>query len=101
MAEGIKKVSENVIVPNRALIITNPTVPDNDAITIGTLQSNPAVRGLKIKTAKGTYSKLNAAEMLEELSITTELLNNQCVTQDKIANNAVGHDQLEDDSVCE
>ena len=51
MADGIKKVSENVIVDRRALVITDPTVKDNDAISIGALQSNPSTRGLKMKNS--------------------------------------------------
>lgn len=101
MAEGIKKVSENVIVANRALVITNPSVPDNDAISIGALQSNPSKRGLKIKTSKGTYSKLRAPEVLENLSVTNALLAPECVTSDKIASNQIGHDHLNDDIICE
>lgn len=101
MAEGIKKISENVIVENRALVVTNSTVPDNDAISIGALQSNPLERGLKIKTSKGVYSNFDAAKILEDLSITTNLVANNCITQIKIAPSAVGHEQIEDDSVCE
>ena len=101
MAEGIKKVSENVIVANRALVITNPSVADNDAISIGALQSNPSKRGLKIKTAKGVYSKLDASEILEDLSITNNLLAPQCITKDKIKNGEIQHDHLEDDIICE
>lgn len=37
MAEGIKKISENVIIEKRALTVTDPSVVDNDAISIGTL----------------------------------------------------------------
>lgn len=37
MAEGIKKVSENVIMERRALTVTDPTVPDNKAISVGAL----------------------------------------------------------------
>ena len=101
MADGIKKISENVIVENRALVVTNPLVPDNDAISIGALQSDPANRGLRIKTSKGVYSLLDATQLLAPLSITNNLLGPNCVTSDKIAPGAVGHDQLADDSVCE
>lgn len=101
MADGIKKISENVIVENRALVVTNPLVPDNDAISIGALQSNPSTKGLKIKTSKGVYSLLDAAQLLAPLSIVNSLLGPQCITTDKIALGAVGHDQLADDSICE
>jgi hypothetical protein len=37
MAEGIKKISENVVIEKRAFLITDPLVPDNDAISIGAL----------------------------------------------------------------
>lgn len=101
MAEGIKKISENVTVSNRALVITSPSVADNDAISIGALQSNPTERGLKIKTSKGIYSNFDAAKLLEPLSITNPLLGNNCVTKVKIAANAVGTDQIESSAVTE
>ena len=37
MAEGIKKISENVVIEKRALVVTDPSVIDNDAISVGTL----------------------------------------------------------------
>ena len=37
MAEVIKKISENVIINKRALIVTDPSVTDNEAISIGAL----------------------------------------------------------------
>lgn len=101
MADGIKKISENVIVANRALVITNPLLPDNDAISIGALQSNPGVKGLKIKTSKGVYSLLNAAESLMPLSVVNKLLGPLSVTSDKIARGAVGTEQLADNSISE
>lgn len=101
MAQGIKKISENVTVANRALVITSPSVADNDAISIGALQSDPSQRGLKLKTSKGVYSNFDAAKILEPLSITNGLLKNQCVTKTKIDNKAVGTSQLEDGAVTE
>lgn len=37
MAKGIKKISENVIIEKRALIVTDPSVVDNEAISTGAL----------------------------------------------------------------
>lgn len=37
MAEGIKKISENVIINKRALVVTDPSVVDNTAISTGAL----------------------------------------------------------------
>ena len=101
MAEGIKKISENVTVANRALVITSPTVPDNDAISIGALQSDPAKKGLKLKTSKGVYSSFDAEQILAPLSISTNLLANLCVTEAKLANNSVSYNKLQDNSVGE
>lgn len=101
MAEGIKKISENVTVANRALVITSPSVLDNDAISIGALQSNPTERGLKLKTSKGVYSNFNATKILEPFSITNALLANKCVNQAKIDVNAVGTEQLINSAVTE
>lgn len=101
MAQGIKKISENVTVANRAFVITSPSVADNDAISIGALQSDPSQRGLKIKTSKGIYSYFNASKMIEPLTITNTLLANKCVTQGKMADNSVGTAQLIDGNVTE
>lgn len=101
MADGIKKVSENVIIDKRALVITDPTVKDNDAISIGALQSNPAKKGLKIKVAKNTYSYFDAAQFIMPGSITTELLKDKCVTSFKLADKSVTEPKLADDSVSE
>ena len=101
MAEGIKKISENVTVANRALVITSPTVPDNNAISIGALQSDPTKKGLKLKTSKGVYSSFDAEQILAPLSISTNLLANLCVTEAKIANNSVSYNKLQDNSVGE
>lgn len=99
MADGIKKVSENVIIPKRALVITSPSVLDNDAIEIGALQSNPATRGLKIKVAKDTYALFDAAEFIIPGSITTELLKDNCVTTIKLDDKSVTEPKLDDDAV--
>lgn len=101
MAQGIKKISENVTVANRALVITSPSVADNDAISIGALQSNPTERGLKLKTSKGVYSNFDATKILEPLSITNSLLGNRCVTKAKMDVNSVGTEQLENLAVTE
>lgn len=37
MAEGIKKLSENVVIDKRAFLITDPLETDNDAISVGAL----------------------------------------------------------------
>lgn len=101
MAEGIKKISENVTVANRALVITNPSVTDNDAISIGALQSNPTDRGLKLKTSKGVYSYFNAINLIEPYSIKNILLADKCITKPKMDVNSVGTDQLEANAVTE
>lgn len=99
MADGIKKISENVIIDKRALVITDPTVKDNDAISIGALQSNPSTRGLKIKTAKNTYSFFDASQFITPGSITTELLKDGCVTSFKLADKSVTEPKLADNAV--
>lgn len=101
MADGIKKVSENVIIDRRALVITDPSVKDNDAISIGALQSNPNTRGLKIKTAKNTYSLFDASQFIMPGSITTELLKDKCVTSLKLDDKSVTEPKLADDAVSE
>lgn len=99
MADGIKKISENVTVDKRALVITDPTVPDNDAISIGALQSNPAEKGLKIKVAKNTYSYFDAAHFIMRGTIVTDLLADECVTEPKLGPKAVTEPKLNDSAV--
>ena len=101
MADGIKKVSENVIMDRRALVITDPAVIDNDAIAIGALQSNPNTKGLKIKTAKNTYSLFDASQFIMPGSISTELLKDKCVTSLKLADKSVTQPKLADNVVSE
>lgn len=101
MADGIKKISENVIIDKRALVVTDPNELDNDAISIGALKSDATKKGLKIKTAKDTYSFFDAAEFLVPGSITTELLADGCVTEIKLADDSVSTDKIQNDAVTE
>lgn len=101
MANGIKKISENVIIDKRALVVTDPNEKDNDAISIGALKSDAANKGLKIKTSKNTYSLFDAASFLMPGSITTSLLKDGCVTEIKLANNSVSESKLQNNSVTE
>lgn len=99
MAEGIKKISENVTVDKRALVITDPNVPDNDAIIIGALQSDPAKKGLRIKTAKNVYSLFDAASFIMPGTIITDLLADGSVTTIKLADKAVTEPKMADDAI--
>lgn len=101
MAEGIKKISENVVIEKRAFLITDPLVPDNDAISIGALWTDSRNKGLKIKTGKNTMSYLDAAHLLLEGSIPTKLLANKSVTNIKVADSAINERTLENLSVTE
>lgn len=101
MADGIKKISENVIADKRALVITDPLVRDNDAISIGALQSNPSTKGLKLKTAKNTYSLFDAAQVIIPGTITTELLIDKCVTNIKLGDKAVTEIKIDDNAISE
>lgn len=99
MADGIKKISENVVIPNRALVITNPQIADNDAIEIGALQSNPENKGLKIKVAKDSYSLFDASGLIMQGTIVTSLLADECVTEQKLAPKCVTEPKLADNAV--
>lgn len=101
MAEGIKKISENVIIDKRALVVTDPLVSDNDAISIGALWSDPAKKGLKIKTGRNAFSLLDASSVLEVGSVITNLLADKCVTNIKVADSAINDRTLENNSVTE
>lgn len=96
MADGIKKISENVVVDKRALIVTDPNELDNDAISIGALKSDAANKGLKIKIAKNTYSLFDASYFIMPGSITTPLLADKCVTEIKLGDKSVTEPKLDD-----
>ena len=101
MAEGIKKISENVVIEKRAFLITDPLVPDNDAISIGALWTDSNKKGIKIKTGKNTLSFLDAAQVLLEGSIPTKLLADKSVTNIKVDDRAINERTLENLSVTE
>ena len=101
MADGIKKISENVIIDKRALVVTDPNELDNDAISIGALKSDATNKGLKIKTSKNTYSLFDAEHFIMPGSITTDLLKDKCVTEIKLADNSVSTIKIQNDAVTE
>lgn len=96
MADGIKKISENVIIDKRALVVTDPNELDNDAISIGAIKSDAANKGLKIKTAKNTYSLFDASYFIMPGTITTPLLADKCVTEMKLGDKSVIEPKLGD-----
>lgn len=89
MSDGIKKVSENVIRPGRALTIISTSVSDTNAIPVGTLRTDINNQGLQFKQALGVWSKFKATEILLPGSITNELLAKPCVDEPNIFDNAV------------
>lgn len=99
MAKGIKKISENVIIEKRALIVTDPSVVDNEAISTGALWSNPSNKGLKIKVSNNTLSLLNASNTLIDGSISTDLLADNCITNIKVADNAISNRNIVNNSI--
>lgn len=99
MAEGIKKISENVIINKRALVVTDPSVVDNTAISTGALWSDPSKKGLKVKIGTNSFSLFDAGQILISGSITTNLLKDGAITDLKIANGAVTEPKLGDLSV--
>lgn len=101
MAEGIKKISENVVIDKRSFLITDPLVPDNDAISIGAIWTDSTKKGLKIKTSKNTLSFLDAAQVLLEGSISTILLADKSVTNIKVNDAAIDERTLKNLSVTE
>lgn len=99
MAEGIKKISENVIINQRALVVTDPAVPDNTAISTGALWSDPVAKGLKIKTGQGSLSLFDAEQLIMPSTITTKLLKDKAVTTLKVDDKAITEIKLADLSV--
>ena len=99
MAEGIKKISENVIINQRALVVTDPAVPDNAAISTGALWSDPINKGLQIKTGQGSLSLFDADHLIMPSTITTKLLKDKAVTTLKVDDKAITEIKLADLSV--
>lgn len=97
--DGIKKISENVIRPGRALTITGTAVRDSEAIPNGTIRCDMTNKGLNFKQDLNIWSKFDANEVLLPGSIVTDLLANKCVTNPKIADSAVDTRTLRDDAV--
>lgn len=121
MAQGIKKVSENVIMAGRALTLTDSTIVDTIAIPNGALRCNLTAKGLEYKSAPGIYSKFDAVgllldgsithdllatdsvitEKIKDLNVTTIKIDNLAVTNQKLANYSVSEIKLASDSVSE
>ena len=99
MADGIKKISENVIRPGRALTLTNTSIADYDGIPSGSLRTVMDTKGLQYKISNNNWSKFMGEGILEYGSITTNLLANKSVTNPKIADQAVDTRTLKDSSV--
>lgn len=99
MAEGIKKISENVIINNRALIVTNPSVADNTAISIGAIWTDPTNKSLKLKTGANSFSLLDASKSFIAGSINSSLLADNCITTLKIANKAITEPKIGDAAI--
>lgn len=97
--DGIKKINENVIRPGRALTITGTAIRDNEAIPNGTLRCDMNNKGLTFKEDLNLWSKFDAFEALLPGTIVTDLLANKCVTNPKIADQAVDTRTLRDDAV--
>jgi hypothetical protein len=101
MAEGIRKVSENVLISGRALTLTNGSILDNGVIPVGTLRCNPTTKGLEYKSAMNTFSKFDASGLLISGSISDLLLATDSVSTIKIKNLNVTTSKLADLSVVE
>lgn len=104
MADGIKKLNENIIAPGRSLVINNQSVRDNDNFEKGTLRCNPSSGGLRYKYDTNNYRLFDAYFILEERTIVDALIGNQevttrtlkdlCVTEDKISDRAVTRQKI-------
>lgn len=99
MADGIKKISENVIKPGRALTLTNTNVVDYDGIPAGSLRTVPATGGLQYKITNNNWSKFIGEGILQFGTVTTNLLANKCVTNPKVADSAIDTRTLANNAV--
>lgn len=87
--DGIKKISENVIRNGRALTLVNTSIKDYDGIPSGSIRTASERKGLEYKVSLNSWSKFAGDGILLDGTITTNLLANKCVTNPKIADNAV------------
>lgn len=102
--KGIKKIDENLIAPYRSLTITNSSLPDNKNWQAGTLKCNTSVSGLQYKVADGIFNYFHAEHILQPNTVTSELiqdgtiqtidLKDECVTNDKIHTRVSDNDKL-------
>lgn len=120
MARGIKKISENVIANKRSLTLVTASVEDTlalqedvelrgvtntEAMPLGMLNVDYAVRGLSMKVSQGekdsesVWSKLDAKHTLIQQSIVTNLLRDQAVTEAKIADYNVTTNKIKDQAI--
>lgn len=84
MPNGIKKISENVIQPGRAITIVDTKLLDNDNFAIGTLRIDTEKKGLNYKIAKDTFGKFDALNMIIDQTIVEQLIKDQAVSEPKI-----------------
>lgn len=99
MADGIKKISENVIRPGRALTLVSNSVTDYDGIPAGTIKTTRENQGIQYKISDNNWSKFHGEGALIFGSVTTNLLANNSVTNPKIADSAVDTRTIKDSNV--
>ncbi|MGL5507072.1 MAG: hypothetical protein ACRDB0_04135, partial [Paraclostridium sp.] len=99
MSQGIKKISENVIIDGRALTLTNGSINDNGVIPVGSLRCNTVTKGLEYKASLNTFSKFDALGLLIDGSIIERLLATNSVVTNKIKDLNVTTQKLADLSV--
>lgn len=97
--DGIKKLSETVTRPGRALLLTDKAIRDYEGIPNGTVRCDRQNKGLELKLGMNDWSKFDAFHVLLEGSIVTDLLANKSVTNPKIGDSAVDTRTLANDSV--
>lgn len=94
MANGIKKINENVLKPQRTLVVTDQkALPGN--FEVGTIFIDTVNRNLKLKWAT-TWESLVPTNIFQNGSMTTSLFADRSVTYPKLALNCVKEDILGD-----
>ena len=96
MSYGIKKISENVIQPGRAITIVDTKLLDNDNFAIGTLRIDTEKKGLTYKIARDTFGKFDALEVLIDQTVVEQLIKDQNVTERKIKDTDVTTRKIRD-----
>lgn len=96
MAEGVRKISEQLMTPGRTIIITDPAVNVNN-VPDGTMMITPSTGLIKLKLTGGTsWSALTPQQLIAYKSVTTAFLGDRSVTNAQLAVGTILAENIKD-----